>query len=46
LTYVHRINFGAPILLGPAYFYKNQGCRGYGYPWVYPWIYPCVDIRF
>ena len=23
----------------------NQGCRGYGYPWIYPWIYPSVDIR-
>jgi len=27
----------------------QQGCRGYGYPWINPWIYPwicpCVDIR-
>jgi len=18
----------------------QQGCHGYGYPWIYPWIYP------
>ena len=20
--------------------HNDQGCRGYGYPWIYPWIYP------